>query len=153
MSEPLYRICQLNEIPEVPCPCGQTRRAFTDDADRIASLHLVTTEGEAESHYHKRMTEIYYFLEGEGTMELDGVRHPVRARFCGADQARLPPPRDRRDEIYQCADPRVRPGGRVVRLTAQSFDAQFAGAFRQTILFLFSLLEGTFRHPVASKDA
>ncbi len=77
MSEPLYRICQLNEIPEVPCPCGQTRRAFTDDADKVASLHLVTTEGEARGHYHKRMTELYYFLEGEGEMELDGVCHPV----------------------------------------------------------------------------
>lgn len=78
MSEPLYRICQLDEIPPVPCPCGQTRRAFTDDAAQIASLHLVTTEGEAESHYHRRTTEIYYFLEGEGEMELDGTRHPVR---------------------------------------------------------------------------
>jgi mannose-6-phosphate isomerase-like protein (cupin superfamily) len=77
LSEPRYRICQLHEIPEVPCPCGQTRRAFTDDLDKIASLHLVTTEGEAQNHYHKRMTEIYYFLEGEGEMELDGERHCV----------------------------------------------------------------------------
>ena len=78
MSEPLFRICQLNQVPEVPCPCGQTRRAFTEDVDQIASLHLVTTEGDAKSHYHKKMTEIYYFLEGEGEMELDGVVHPVR---------------------------------------------------------------------------
>jgi mannose-6-phosphate isomerase-like protein (cupin superfamily) len=28
-------------------------------------------------HYHKRLTEIYYILEGEGEMELDGQRHPV----------------------------------------------------------------------------
>ena len=78
MPEPLFRVCQIDEIPEVPCPCGQTRRAFTDDADRVASLHLVTTSGETTAHYHKTMTEIYYFLQGEGEMELDGVRHHVR---------------------------------------------------------------------------
>ncbi len=78
MPEPSFQICQLNDIPEVPCPCGQTRRAFTDDADGIASLHLVTTQGEARSHFHKKMTEIYYFLEGEGEMELDGVGYSVR---------------------------------------------------------------------------
>ena len=78
MPEPLFRVCQIDEIPEVPCPCGQTRRAFTDDVDRIASLHLVTTSCDARAHYHKTMTEIYYFLDGEGEMELDGVRHRVR---------------------------------------------------------------------------
>ena len=77
MPEPLFRICQLDEIPEVPCPCGKTRRAFTEDADRIASLHLVTTSGESRAHYHKTMTEIYYFMSGEGEMELDGVRHAM----------------------------------------------------------------------------
>ena len=78
MPEPLFRVCQIDEIPEVPCPCGQTRRAFTDDTDQIASLHLVNTSGEARVHYHKNMTEIYYFLSGEGEMELDGISHRVR---------------------------------------------------------------------------
>ena len=79
MPEQLFRICKLDEIPQVPCTCGQTRRAFTDDADRIASLHLVTTSGEARAHYHKTMTEVYYFLSGKGEMELDGICHPVRS--------------------------------------------------------------------------
>jgi mannose-6-phosphate isomerase-like protein (cupin superfamily) len=38
---------------------------------------MVQIEDDARVHYHKRMTEIYYFLEGEGQMELDGTRHPV----------------------------------------------------------------------------
>ncbi|WP_148073366.1 cupin domain-containing protein [Bythopirellula goksoeyrii] len=32
----------------------------------------------AQTHYHKRLTELYYILEGEGEMELDGQRHPVK---------------------------------------------------------------------------
>ena len=60
------------------CPCGETRRAFLDDADAVASLHIVDISLDARTHYHKRLTEIYYILEGEGEMELDGERHPVR---------------------------------------------------------------------------
>jgi quercetin dioxygenase-like cupin family protein len=32
----------------------------------------------AREHFHKRATELYYVLEGEGTVVLDGVEHPVR---------------------------------------------------------------------------
>jgi mannose-6-phosphate isomerase-like protein (cupin superfamily) len=74
-----FQIARLVDIPPVPCPCGQTRRAFTDDADQIASLHVVEVTGDARTHYHKRLTEIYYILEGTGEMELDGERHPVEA--------------------------------------------------------------------------
>ena len=44
----------------------------------VASLHIVDISADARTHYHKRLTEIYYILEGEGEMELDGERHPVR---------------------------------------------------------------------------
>ena len=68
----------LEEIPAVECPCGQARRAFVDDPDGVASLHVVDISADARAHYHKRMTEIYYILEGTGEIELDGERHPVR---------------------------------------------------------------------------
>lgn len=32
----------------------------------------------AREHYHKRATELYYVLEGEGIVVLDGEEHPVR---------------------------------------------------------------------------
>lgn len=64
-------------MPPVECPCGQTRRAFVDDPDRIASLHVVDISTDARTHYHKKLTEIYYILEGSGEMELDGERHTV----------------------------------------------------------------------------
>jgi quercetin dioxygenase-like cupin family protein len=31
----------------------------------------------AKLHYHKRSTELYYVLDGEGSVSLDGVDHPV----------------------------------------------------------------------------
>lgn len=66
-----YKIAQLNEIPPVPCACGFSRRAFASP-ESAASLHLVEIQKDARTHYHKRMTEIYLVLEGEGQMELDG---------------------------------------------------------------------------------
>ena len=77
-----YRVSQLDQVPPVPCPCGQARRAFASDdggAGRAAaSVHLVDISADARPHYHKRMTEIYLVLEGNGHLELDGERVPVR---------------------------------------------------------------------------
>lgn len=74
-----YEFVRVSEIEPVPCPCGLTRRAFVDDADKIASLHVVDIKQDSETHYHKKLTEIYYILEGTGEMELDGERFPVQA--------------------------------------------------------------------------
>jgi len=75
---PNYLIAQLNELPPQPCPCGFARRAFADPNDTVASLHAVDIQSDARTHYHKKMTEIYLVLEGEGEMELDGKRVPVK---------------------------------------------------------------------------
>ena len=73
-----YALARLDDIEPVACPCGQSRRAFRDDPDRIASLHVVDIDRDARTHYHKHTTEIYYILAGEGQMELDGELHPVQ---------------------------------------------------------------------------
>ena len=73
-----YSVADLNTILPVDCPCGQTRRAFIGDADQVASLHVVETCGAARVHYHKKTTEIYYFLSGKGQLELDGELIAVR---------------------------------------------------------------------------
>jgi mannose-6-phosphate isomerase-like protein (cupin superfamily) len=67
----------LADIPAVACPCGMSRRAFTDDPDRTASIHLVDITVDAKTHYHKKLTEICLILEGHGYMELDGEQIPV----------------------------------------------------------------------------
>lgn len=73
-----YQIARIGELPPIECPCGKTRRAFTDDPDQVASLHVVEVTRDSRTHYHKRLTEIYYVLEGEGFMELDGERYEVK---------------------------------------------------------------------------
>ena len=77
MSE-AYEIAHLAEIEAVECPCGSTRRAFVASAGGVASIHLVEISKAARTHYHKKLTEIYLVLEGEGHMELDGELVPVR---------------------------------------------------------------------------
>lgn len=75
-----YMVAQLDEVPGVPCPCGTARRAFAEGGDGLASVHLTDISADSQVHYHRRMTEIYVILEGEGYMELDGERIPVKAK-------------------------------------------------------------------------
>ena len=42
-----------------------------------AWAHAVDTDG-AKPHYHKIATELYYVLEGEGSVMLDGEERAVR---------------------------------------------------------------------------
>lgn len=71
-TTPGYEIVNLAERDPVACPCGSTRRAFADVPDAPASLHVVDIDRDAKTHYHKKLTEIYYILEGTGQMQLDG---------------------------------------------------------------------------------
>jgi len=73
-----YMVADLNAVEAVRCPCGWARRAFATPDNQVATMHLVSIEEDSRVHYHKRMTEIYLVLEGEGFMELDGERIPVR---------------------------------------------------------------------------
>jgi mannose-6-phosphate isomerase-like protein (cupin superfamily) len=73
-----YMITQLDAVPPVKCPCGQARRGFATPENTLATIHLVDISIDARTHYHKKMTEIYLVLEGEGFMELDGERIPVK---------------------------------------------------------------------------
>lgn len=88
MSEPAtarrYRIVDFADIPSVPCPCGAARRAFTDVQGFPATLHVTEITEDAQVHYHKRLTETYYFLEcqPDARMQLDGELIPVRPGMC-----------------------------------------------------------------------
>ena len=73
-----YMIAQMDEIEAVPCPCGFSRRAFVSPDNPTATLHMVDIQEDARTHYHKKLTEIYLILEGEGFMELDGEMIPVK---------------------------------------------------------------------------
>ncbi|MEM9657393.1 MAG: cupin domain-containing protein [Planctomycetota bacterium] len=73
-----FAFARLSETASTECPCGQARRVFLDEPEQTASLHLVEISTEAKAHYHKRLTEIYYILEGVGEVELDGERIAVQ---------------------------------------------------------------------------
>lgn len=73
-----YLVQQLDQIEPVRCPCGWTRRAFAGEDNAVATVHLVDIQEDARTHYHRKLTEFYLVLEGEGFMELDGELVPVR---------------------------------------------------------------------------
>ena len=73
-----YEIVNFSEMEPVKCPCGLTRRAFVGPDNPVATIHMVDIQADSKVHYHKKLTEIYLILEGEGFMELDGKQVPVR---------------------------------------------------------------------------
>jgi hypothetical protein len=75
---PKFAVTRLLDLPGLPCPCGVARRAFTEVPGAPASVHVTDIHQDARTHYHRRMTEIYVVLEGEGEIELDGQRYPLR---------------------------------------------------------------------------
>ena len=73
-----YIIEQLDAIDPVKCPCGSTRRGFIDPDNPTVSQHLVEIAADSRTHYHKKITETYFVLEGQGQMELDGELFDIK---------------------------------------------------------------------------
>jgi len=95
--KPLVR--HEGEAPRERSTCGFRDRLISreDAEDAAAWAHAVDIDG-AKPHFHKVATEIYYVLEGEGTVTLDGVEHPVRK----GSVVQIPP------GVVHAADGRVR---------------------------------------------
>jgi len=69
-----------DQVPLERSTCGWRYRLISkEDAARgvAAWAHVVDIDGSRE-HYHKHAAEIYYVLDGEGSVRLDGVEHAVR---------------------------------------------------------------------------
>lgn len=66
------------ETPRERSICGWRHLLISrQDQNVIAWAHAVEID-DAREHYHKRATELYYVLEGQGSVRLDGVEHSVR---------------------------------------------------------------------------
>ncbi len=68
------------EAPRERSTCGWRHLLISrqDREQKVAAwAHAVDIDG-AREHYHKTGTELYYVLEGEGTVVLDGAEHAVR---------------------------------------------------------------------------
>lgn len=72
-----YERVEFAGLPVKECCCGTVQRAFADLGDAPASVHLLELSDEPTCHYHRKTTEIYVILEGEGHLELDGELVPV----------------------------------------------------------------------------
>ena len=67
------------ECPREKSACGWRDRLISrEDAalSPAAWAHAVDIDG-AKPHYHKRSTEIYYVLDGSGSIILDGEEHEI----------------------------------------------------------------------------
>lgn len=83
-TTPGYELADFSEIVGVPCPCGTARRAFADVDDFPGTVHVTEISADAKRHYHKRLTETYFFLEcdPDAKMQLDDELIPVRPGTC-----------------------------------------------------------------------
>ncbi len=67
-----------DEVSRERSTCGWRDRLISrEDTGVAAWAHAVDIDG-AREHYHKRSTELYYVLEGERLVVLDGVEQVVR---------------------------------------------------------------------------
>ena len=73
MTNRRYELVDFADIPPVECPCGQARRAFADVDDFPGTLHRTDISLNARLHYHRKLTETYFFLEcgPDAQMQLD----------------------------------------------------------------------------------
>ena len=83
-SHPGYELVDFADLPKVACPCGQARRAFAEVDDFPATIHVTEISTDARLHYHKRLTETYYFLDcqPDAKMQLDDQQIDVHPGMC-----------------------------------------------------------------------
>lgn len=79
-----YEIVDFDQIAAVPCPCGTAKRAFAGDPTYPGTIHVTEISEESQLHYHKRLTETYYFLECDSNarLQLDDEVIQVKPGMC-----------------------------------------------------------------------
>ena len=70
-------ICvSIDDVRPVMHSCGASYRLITRAHTERIGLHVVELS-DAQRHYHRRTAEVYYILEGQGSLELNGRSVPV----------------------------------------------------------------------------
>ena len=79
-----YELVDFADIPGTPCPCGTARRALTDVTDFPGTIHITEISEDSSLHYHRRLTETYYFLDcgPNAQMQLNDELIPVKPGMC-----------------------------------------------------------------------
>ncbi len=66
-----------HDAPRERSACGHRHRLISKGDEGVSAwAHTVDIAG-ARAHFHKRATELYYVLEGEGSVTLDGKKQKV----------------------------------------------------------------------------
>ena len=83
-NRPGFEVVDFVQLPAVACPCGQAQRAFTEVTDFPATIHVTHIQEDARLHYHKRLTEVYYFLQcaDDAQLQLDDQLLAVHPGMC-----------------------------------------------------------------------
>lgn len=77
--QPIHIIIRNEEdVAPERSTCGWRYRLISKgDENAVAWAHTVDIDG-AKEHYHKVATELYYVLEGEGEIIINGQSYPIR---------------------------------------------------------------------------
>ncbi len=65
-----------SEIEPKKVPCGESRRLITRADTPNLGVHA-THITSADLHYHDHTEEVYYVIDGDGVIELDGELHAL----------------------------------------------------------------------------
>ena len=85
----MKNIINWKELNKIEDGCGGVIYKILDTENsglkKVEIAMCIFNPGEiAALHYHKKMEEIYFILEGEGQVELDGEWLPVKSEDCMA---------------------------------------------------------------------
>ncbi len=64
-----YVVKHREDVPPIACPCGSSQRIITSNDTPVAGFHITRIQ-DSQKHFHKKTTEIYYILEGQGFLEI-----------------------------------------------------------------------------------
>ncbi len=77
-DSPALLVRHEGQTPRERSTCGWRDLLISRQDEHVSAwVHAVDIDG-AREHYHRRATELYYVLEGEGVVVLDGQEHAVR---------------------------------------------------------------------------
>ena len=76
-STEAYIVRHTDDLDAHRSTCGFRRQLITADDSEALSCSVLDID-DAKAHYHKKITEIYYVLEGEGEIVIETESVPVR---------------------------------------------------------------------------
>jgi mannose-6-phosphate isomerase-like protein (cupin superfamily) len=71
-----YLVRAIENLDEARSTCGFRRQLITGEHSERVSMSVLRIDN-SRKHFHRETHEIYYVLDGEGVLELDGDEVPL----------------------------------------------------------------------------